>query len=59
MKHGCQNSYEARTSLSLAASASANWAAKVLFPTPPLPDSTKILCRMSRMRCRIAATSAP
>lgn len=42
-----------------AARAKASCAEKVDLPTPPLPDSTRILCRICRMRSSMAATSAP
>lgn len=45
------------TSLLLAASAKASCAENVLFPTPPFPDSTSILCLILRMRCSIATRS--
>ena len=41
-----------------AARAKASCAEKVDLPTPPLPDSTRILCRMCRMRSSMAAISA-
>lgn len=40
------------------ASAKASCAEKVDLPTPPLPDSTRILWRMWRIRSSMAATSA-
>ncbi len=45
------------TSLLLAASANASCAEKVLLPTPPFPDKTRILCLMFRMRCSMAIKS--
>jgi hypothetical protein len=41
-----------------AASAKASCAEKVDLPTPPLPDSTRIVWRMRAMRAWMAATSA-
>ena len=45
------------TSLLFAARANASCAENVLLPTPPFPDSTKILCLMFRMRCSMAMRS--
>ena len=46
-----------RTSSFFAASAKASWVAKVLLPTPPLPESTRILCFTFRSRSSIARIS--
>jgi len=45
------------TSLPAAASANASCAAKVLLPTPPLPESTRTLCLMVERRSAIATRS--
>ena len=39
------------------ARANASCAAKVLLPTPPLPESTRILCLTERIRCSMATRS--
>jgi hypothetical protein len=46
------------TSLPCAASAKASWEAKVLLPTPPLPDSTSTLCFTEPSRALMATRSA-
>lgn len=53
----CRESWAKPTSLLLAASANASCAEKVLLPTPPFPDKTRILCLMFRMRCSMAIKS--
>lgn len=45
------------TSLPEAARAKASCAAKVLLPTPPLPERTNILCLIARIRAAMAALS--
>lgn len=45
------------TCLSWAASAKASCAEKVLFPTPPLPERTRILCFTLSMRAAMASKS--
>ena len=47
----------AHTCLPWDASAKASCAEKVLFPTPPFPDSTRILCLMPFMRSSMATRS--
>lgn len=49
---------KALTCLSASARAKDSCAAKVLFPTPPFPDSTRTLCLTVRNRSSIAAMSA-
>ena len=50
--HGCE-----RTSLPAAARAKESCVAKVLLPTPPFPDSTRILWRTLRSLSSISAIS--
>ena len=47
----------AHTCLPWDASTKASCAEKVLFPTPPFPDSTRILCLMLLMRSSMATRS--
>ena len=55
---GPQRSTSSRpTSLPLAASACASWAATVDLPTPPLPERTRTLWRTPERRAAMAATS--
>uniref|UniRef100_A0A2P2JWC5 Uncharacterized protein n=1 Tax=Rhizophora mucronata TaxID=61149 RepID=A0A2P2JWC5_RHIMU len=42
----------------MAASADESWAENVLFPTPPLPDKTNILCFTAPIHSAIATKSA-